>query len=429
MGRALGADERAGARERDRLDPRFALRAADAARRAALLRARCRADRATELRHVQARRRDRAEPVRGLRRRDRAPADALAGEGRRRGARRLARLDAPLRLAARAAARARSATRSPASPFATPTRTAPSRASPPRCSAPRGASPPRVFTTYSDLGAFSEPVVPVPDEPRVIFVGVLERYKNVEVLAAAWRIVARARSRARSCTWSASGTQAEVAEGLAREGVEWERRLEPPALAAAVDRARALLLPVRLRGAAAGRDRVVPARPRGVGSRAGGIPDIVQDGVNGLLVEPGDAASLAAAIERILTDHDLAVRLGAAAAESSADVGLLAGRVRGSRSRPRRRGARGDEPSARAADGRADALPAPAEARAPSGSSRRSGSASTCACSRPPPTGGRTTTASSSSSGGRRSPTGRSSTCGCRSASGGSPAASGRPRS
>ena len=55
-----------------------------------------------------------------------------------------------------------------------------------------------------------------------------------------------------------------------------------------------------------------------IGSRAGGIPDIVEDGVNGLLVEPGDPSSLAEAIERILTDHELAVRLGAAAAASSA---------------------------------------------------------------------------------------------------------------
>ena len=55
-----------------------------------------------------------------------------------------------------------------------------------------------------------------------------------------------------------------------------------------------------------------------VGARAGGIPDIVEDGRNGLLVHPRDAAALAAAIERILTDHELAVRLGAGAAESAA---------------------------------------------------------------------------------------------------------------
>ena len=55
-----------------------------------------------------------------------------------------------------------------------------------------------------------------------------------------------------------------------------------------------------------------------VATSVGGIPDIVEDGVNGLLVEPGDAAALSAAVERILDDDALAERLGAAAVESAA---------------------------------------------------------------------------------------------------------------
>ncbi len=49
-----------------------------------------------------------------------------------------------------------------------------------------------------------------------------------------------------------------------------------------------------------------------IATRVGGIPDIVQDGVNGLVVEPGDARAAAAAINRILADHSLAERLGQA---------------------------------------------------------------------------------------------------------------------
>ncbi len=48
-----------------------------------------------------------------------------------------------------------------------------------------------------------------------------------------------------------------------------------------------------------------------IASRAGGMPEAVRDGLNGLLCEPGDAAALAAAIERLLTDADLRRRLGA----------------------------------------------------------------------------------------------------------------------
>lgn len=46
-----------------------------------------------------------------------------------------------------------------------------------------------------------------------------------------------------------------------------------------------------------------------VATRAGGIPVAIQDGVNGLLVPPGDAVSLATAIERVLADAFLRERL------------------------------------------------------------------------------------------------------------------------
>jgi glycosyltransferase involved in cell wall biosynthesis len=55
-------------------------------------------------------------------------------------------------------------------------------------------------------------------------------------------------------------------------------------------------------------------RGRGiVGSRVGGIPDIVEDGVTGLLVPPADAEALAAALERVLVEPGLASSLGSAA--------------------------------------------------------------------------------------------------------------------
>lgn len=46
-----------------------------------------------------------------------------------------------------------------------------------------------------------------------------------------------------------------------------------------------------------------------VATRAGGIPSSVRDGENGLLVEPNDARGLAAAIERMLDDEPLRMRL------------------------------------------------------------------------------------------------------------------------
>jgi phosphatidyl-myo-inositol dimannoside synthase len=47
-----------------------------------------------------------------------------------------------------------------------------------------------------------------------------------------------------------------------------------------------------------------------VGGRSGGIPDAVIDGETGLLVDPSDPADIAEAITRLLTERDLADRLG-----------------------------------------------------------------------------------------------------------------------
>ena len=50
-----------------------------------------------------------------------------------------------------------------------------------------------------------------------------------------------------------------------------------------------------------------------VASNVGAIPEVLRDGENALLVAPGSAAELVAAITRVLEDRALSRRLGAAA--------------------------------------------------------------------------------------------------------------------
>lgn len=179
-----------------------------------------------------------------------------------------------------------------------------------------GVEPAATFTTYSDASVFTaSPPVAVPDVPRALFVGVAERYKNVHGLADAWRRVA---AQLPGATLHAVGRGREqaVLERLARElpqQVRWDERLPPEGVAAALDAATVLVLP----SFSEGLPRVAMeafARGRGVvGSRAGGIPDIVEDGVNGLLVPPGDADALACALVRALSEPGLAQALGAGA--------------------------------------------------------------------------------------------------------------------
>ena len=47
-----------------------------------------------------------------------------------------------------------------------------------------------------------------------------------------------------------------------------------------------------------------------VASNVGGIPSLIQDGVNGLLFPSGDAVALAACLRRLLSDEDLRKRMG-----------------------------------------------------------------------------------------------------------------------
>lgn len=183
-----------------------------------------------------------------------------------------------------------------------------------------GVEPAAVFHTYTEIGAFlADEPQPLPAQPRFAFVGVLERYKNVDGLAAAWRLAAP-RLPGVTLELVGIGRLVETVESLARDvpaQTVWHRRLEPAAVATLLDRSTALVLP----SFSEGLPRVaLEALARGrpvIGSRAGGIPDAVVDGENGLLVPPGDADALAAALVRLASDRELAERLAGAARPSA----------------------------------------------------------------------------------------------------------------
>jgi glycosyltransferase involved in cell wall biosynthesis len=179
-----------------------------------------------------------------------------------------------------------------------------------------GVEPTAEFAAFMDLEPFlaTEPV-PLPERPVALFVGVLERYKAVDVLADAWRLAA---PRIPDATLHivGRGTLREVPERLLADlpaQTRWTESLPTPDVARALDESTVLVLPSRSEGLG----RVVVeafCRGRGaVASRVGGIPDIVDDGATGLLVPPADPAALADALVRVLSDRASAERLGGAA--------------------------------------------------------------------------------------------------------------------
>ena len=56
-----------------------------------------------------------------------------------------------------------------------------------------------------------------------------------------------------------------------------------------------------------------------IATRTGGVAEVLADGVNGLVVEPGDVDALAGAIGRFFSEEGLAARLREAAAPSVAE--------------------------------------------------------------------------------------------------------------
>ena len=178
-----------------------------------------------------------------------------------------------------------------------------------------GAEPTATFAAFMDLEPFlATPPAPFPERPVALFVGVLERYKAVDVLADAWRSAAPQVPGA-TLHVVGRGTLREVPERLVAElsgQTRWTESLSTEKVARALDEATVLVLPSRSEGLG----RVVVeafCRGRGVvASGVGGIPDLVTDGENGVLVPPGDAQALADALVRVLSDPALAERLGAA---------------------------------------------------------------------------------------------------------------------
>ena len=159
------------------------------------------------------------------------------------------------------------------------------------------------------------------EPPTILYVGTLSRRKGLPDL-----IAALDRLRADGLTdW-----QLEVVGGSAEVGSDEGREVESSARAAGMGAsllgpldaekvrerlaaAQIFVLPSYLEGQPLALLEAMAAGLAVVATRVGANPDVIRDGVDGLLVEPGDPVALAAAIARLLTDPSLRSRLGTAA--------------------------------------------------------------------------------------------------------------------
>jgi glycosyltransferase involved in cell wall biosynthesis len=164
-----------------------------------------------------------------------------------------------------------------------------------------GAQDVRVIGSGVDLPeSLAEPA----DPPHVLFVGRLAPEKGVEELAEATKGLARV----------------VVGDGPLRRLVPDAVGFVPPGeLRAYYERAAIVVCPSRREGyGVVAREAMAHGRPV-VASAVGGLLDAVEHERTGLLVPPGDASALRAAIERLLADGTLRARLGAAARERAGE--------------------------------------------------------------------------------------------------------------
>lgn len=180
------------------------------------------------------------------------------------------------------------------------------------------------YLTYTDFSQFTDPPVQLlPAMPRVIYVGVLQRYKGVDVLLRAWRDVAREIPAAHLTIVGDGPRRAELQRIVLDldidANVSFREALPRSELRDAIDASALLVLPSRSEGLG----RVVPeAMARGravVGSNVGGIPEAIEDGVTGLLVPAENPKALASALSGLLGDRARLETMGSEARERTVD--------------------------------------------------------------------------------------------------------------
>ncbi len=177
--------------------------------------------------------------------------------------------------------------------------------------------------TYNGLDAEDFATIPKKKSiaPTVLFVGGLEPRKGLEHLFLAMESVSRRHPTARLVTVAKAGfrgvdnaawfdTLADRA-GISDRVTMLDSVDQKDLLQLYAD-SDLLVLPSRNEGWGLSLMEAMACGKPVVASRVGGIPELVRDGIEGILVEHGDVRSLAGAISRILDDSSLAEKMGQA---------------------------------------------------------------------------------------------------------------------
>lgn len=153
----------------------------------------------------------------------------------------------------------------------------------------------------------------------VLFAGWIEQRKGVFDLLEAFAVVAQSRPQAR-LVMAGKGRIAEAAARAAALGiadrVTFPGWLQGEALARVYAQAEVFCLPSYVEGVPMSVLEAMSYGTAVVASRVGGIPDVIEHGRSGLLVEPGNVAELVDTLVGLLGDGDQRERLASAARQT-----------------------------------------------------------------------------------------------------------------
>lgn len=204
-----------------------------------------------------------------------------------------------------------------------------------RCEGLVGVAPVAVNEEFDrarlvEVGVDVSLFIPAPDEfrgePTVVYVGRVERtsrWKGLDVLLDSFQLMLRQVPDAKLEIVGTGDWIPELRERAKTLGVDsnvrWRGTLEGAELVDAYRRASVVVLPSVTDSELFG-TVLIEAMACGtpvVASNVGGVRYTIRDGVDGLLVPPGDREALAEACLAFLADSDLAARVGAAGREAA----------------------------------------------------------------------------------------------------------------
>lgn len=160
----------------------------------------------------------------------------------------------------------------------------------------------------------------LPDDMAVVgTVGNLVPKKDHRTLLDAFASVAEARERAHLVIVGGGPLETELREQARRLGVEARVTFtgQRPGVAGLLPAFDVFVLSSRHEGLPLALLEAMASQVPVVATVVGGIPEVVTDGDDGLLVPPGDVAALGTAMARILDSHDAAARMAVAGRETA----------------------------------------------------------------------------------------------------------------